>query len=155
MSLGRLTEDGWDDAFRQVIDVNLKASIDLSRGAFECMTNRPSGTGGRIVLVSSLAGRNGGLSASPHYVASKGGLNAFIKWLAKQGAPHGILVNGVAPASVATPMMDGRNVDPASIPLGRMAVPEEIAGPIAFLCAPASSYITGTILDVNGGVYAM
>ena len=146
------TEEGWDDAFHEVIRVNLKAAIDLSRMAFASM--RKKGKGGRIVLVSSLAGRNGGLIASPHYVASKGGLNAFIKWLAKQGAPYDILVNGVAPASVMTTMMEGRDVDLAGIPLGRMAAPEEIAGPIAFLCMAASSYMTGTILDVNGGVFA-
>ena len=148
-------EEGWDDVFRQVIDVNLKAPIDLCRAAFGCMVKKAGPADRRIVLVSSLAGRNGGSIASPHYVAAKGGLNAFVRWLARQGAPHGILVNGVAPASVATPMMNGRAVDLSAIPLGRMATPEEIAGPIAFLCMPASSYMTGTILDVNGGVYAV
>ena len=77
-----------------------------------------------------------------------------MKWLAQRGARDGILVNGVAPASVVTPMMAGRPVDTGRIPLGRMAQPEEVAGPIAFLCAPASSYMTGTILDVNGGIYS-
>ena len=140
----------WDDAFAQVIAVNLKGALDLSRAALARMANG----GGRIVFVSSLAGRTGGLIASPHYVASKGGLNAFVKWLARQGAPHGVLVNAVAPASVATPMMEGRAVDLGGIPLGRMATVEEVAGPIAFLCTPAAGYMTGTMLDVNGGVYA-
>ena len=143
------TTPGWDDAYREVMDVNLKGAVDLARAALR----RMAGHGGRIVLVSSLAGRTGGLVASPHYVASKGGLNALVKWLAQRGAPEGVLVNGVAPASVRTPMMDGQSVDLARIPLGRMAEPHEVAGPIAFLCAPASSYMTGTILDVNGGVH--
>ena len=64
-----------------------------------------------------------------------------------------MLVNGIAPVSVATPLMAGQPVDLARIPLGRMARPEEIAAPIAFLCSAAASYICGAVLDVNGGVY--
>ena len=142
--------EGWDTALHQVLQVNLKGVIDLSRAALTAM----SGRGGRIVIVTSLAGRTGGLIASPHYVAAKGALVSLIKWLAKQGAPDGVLVNGVAPASVRTAMMDGQSVDVSKIPLARMAEPSEVAGPIAFLCAPASSYITGTILDVNGGLWS-
>lgn len=143
--------EDWDEAFQAVMTVNLKGALDVARAGLAHMRER---RGGRIILVSSLAGRSGGLIASPHYVASKGGLNAFIKWLAQQGAPHGVLVNGVAPASVDTAMMAGQPVDLKRVPLGRMARPEEVAGPIAFLAAPASSYMTGTILDVNGGVFA-
>ena len=142
------TGPDWDAAFAQVIAVNLKGAVDFARAACAAMTPR----GGRIVLVSSLAGVNGGLIASPHYVASKGGLNAFVKWLARRYGPAGILVNAVAPASVRTPMMRGQNIDLARIPLSRMAEPEEVAGPIVFLCSPASSYVTGVVLDVNGGV---
>jgi NAD(P)-dependent dehydrogenase (short-subunit alcohol dehydrogenase family) len=108
---------------------------------------------GRIVLVGSLAGRMGGLIAGPHYVASKGAVHALVKWLARQAAPHNVLVNGVAPASVETPLMQGQPVDLARIPLGRMGQPEEVAGPIAFLCSAAASYVCGVVLDVNGGVY--
>ena len=144
------TAPGWDEAYHAVMQVNLKGAVDLSRAALA----RMAGDGGRIVLVGSLAGRTGGLVASPHYAASKGGLHALVRWLAQKGAPHGVLVNGVAPASIRTPMMHGQAVDLSRIPLGRMAEADEVAGPIAFLCAPASSYVTGTILDVNGGVYA-
>jgi NAD(P)-dependent dehydrogenase (short-subunit alcohol dehydrogenase family) len=142
-------EAGWDSTLDKVIAVNLKGAIDFSRAVMDNMKGR----GGRIVLISSLAGRNGGLIASPHYVASKGGINALVKWLARQGAPDDILVNAVAPASIRTPMMEGQPVDVGKIPLGRMGEPEEVAGPVAFLCSPAASYMTGTILDVNGGVY--
>ena len=129
--------------------MNLKGAIDFARAACVAM----AGHGGRIVLVSSLAGVNGGLIASPHYVASKGGLNAFVKWLARRYGPEGVLVNAVAPASVRTPMMRGQEVDLSRIPLGRMAEPEEVAGPILFLCSPAASYVTGVVLNVNGGVW--
>lgn len=113
------TAEDWDDVFRQVIAVNLKGALDVARAGLRHMKGR----GGRIVLVSSLAGRTGGLIASPHYVASKGGLNALIKWLAQRGAADGVLVNGVAPASVDTAMMSGQAVDLEKIPLGRMARP--------------------------------
>ena len=67
--------------------------------------------------------------------------------------PDNVLVNGVAPASVDTPMMRDRPIDIARIPLGRMAAPDEVAWPIAFLCSTAASYVCGVVLDVNGGVY--
>jgi NAD(P)-dependent dehydrogenase (short-subunit alcohol dehydrogenase family) len=143
-------DEGWDDAFDRVIAVNLLGPIHLSRAALPRMAQLG---GGRIVLVGSLAGKSGGLIAGPHYVASKGGLHAFVKWLAQRGGRAGVLANGVAPASVRTPMMQGRPVDLSRIPLGRMAEPHEVAWPIAFLCSRAASYITGTVLDVNGGVY--
>jgi len=141
---------GWDDSFDRVIAVNLHGPIHLSRAALPRMAQHG---GGRIVLVGSLAGKSGGLIAGPHYVASKGGLHALVKWLAQRGGRDKVLVNGVAPASVRTPMMQGRPVDLGRIPLGPMAEPDEVAWPIAFLCSRACSYITGTVLDVNGGVY--
>jgi NAD(P)-dependent dehydrogenase (short-subunit alcohol dehydrogenase family) len=140
----------WDASFEQVIAVNLHGPVHAARAFLPGMIERRHG---RIVLVGSLAGRMGGLIAGPHYVASKGGVHALVKWLARQAAPHGVLVNGIAPASVATPMMTGQPVDLARIPLGRMAQAEEIAAPIAFLCSAAASYICGAVLDVNGGVY--
>ena len=142
-------DDDWDETFRRVISVDLLGPINLSRAVLPHMTAR---RGGRIVLVGSLAGRTGGLIASPHYVSAKGGLHAFVRWLASRGAPGGVLVNGVAPASVRTPMMRGQPVDLTRVPLGRMAEPEEVAWPIAFLCSRAASFVTGAILDINGGV---
>jgi NAD(P)-dependent dehydrogenase (short-subunit alcohol dehydrogenase family) len=142
-------DPGWDKSMALVHAINLQGVIACCRSACRVMRGR----GGRIVLVSSLAGRNGGLSASPHYVSSKGGLNAFAKWLAKREGRNGITVNVVAPASIATPMMAGRTVDTAGVPLGRMGRAEEVAAPIAFLCGPGASYMTGATIDVNGGVY--
>jgi NAD(P)-dependent dehydrogenase (short-subunit alcohol dehydrogenase family) len=140
----------WDASFAQVMAVNVHGPIHAARAFLPGMTLRRHG---RIVLVGSLAGRMGGLIAGPHYVASKGAVHALVKWLARQAAPHNVLVNGVAPASVDTPMMQGQPVDLGRIPLGRMARAEEVAGPIAFLCSAAASYLCGVVLDVNGGVY--
>ena len=129
--------------------VNLKAPLQLARAVMPGMAAR---SGGRIVLVGSVAGRIGGLIAGPHYVASKGGLHALVKWLAQRGGPQNVLVNGVAPASTDPAMTAGQPVDLTRIPLRRKSRPDEIAWPIAFLCSPAASYICGTVLDVNGGV---
>ncbi|MNV36229.1 3-oxoacyl-[acyl-carrier-protein] reductase FabG [compost metagenome] len=95
----------------------------------------------------------GGLAASPHYVAAKGGTLAFVKWLARKAADSGVTVNSVAPGATATAMVQGADLDANRIPLRRMAQPREIALPIAFLCSDGASYICGATLDVNGGVY--
>ena len=143
-------EPGWDEAFDRVMAVNLHGPIHFARAYLPGMIQRKRG---RMVLVGSVAGRMGGLIASAHYVASKGGLHALVKWLARRGAPHGVLVNGIAPGAIDTEMTRGQPIDPAQIPLGRKGEAEEVAWPIAFLCSPAASYITGTVLDVNGGLY--
>src|SRR5271170_7903916 len=148
-------DDDWDDLnwdanFDRVMAVNVLGPIHLARVFLPGMIRR---RWGRIVFVGSLAGRTGGLIAGPHYVASKGGIHALVKWLARRAGPHNVLVNGVAPASVETPMMTDRPVDLARIPLARKAQPEEVAWPIAFLCSGAASYICGAVLDVNGGVH--
>jgi len=148
----------WDDwksvdfeqRFDEVIAVNLRGAAMAARALLPGMIERKWG---RVVLVGSLAGKTGGLIAGAHYAASKGGLHALVKWLAQRAAPHNVLVNGVAPASTATPMMEGRPVDLERIPLRRMSQPEEVAWPIAFLCSEAASYICGTVLDINGGVH--
>jgi NAD(P)-dependent dehydrogenase (short-subunit alcohol dehydrogenase family) len=143
-------EPGWDEVFERVMRVNLGGPIHFARAYLPAMIERGDG---RIVLVGSVAGRMGGLIAGAHYVASKGGLHALVKWLARRGGPHGVLVNGVAPASIETEMIRGQPVDLGRIPLGRKGRPDEVAWPIAFLCSKAASYISGAVLDVNGGVY--
>jgi NAD(P)-dependent dehydrogenase (short-subunit alcohol dehydrogenase family) len=143
-------EPGWDAVFDEVIAVNLHGPIHFARAWLPRMIERKAG---RMVLVGSVAGRIGGLVASAHYVAAKAGLHALVKWLAKRGAAHGVLVNGIAPGPIDTEMTRGQPFDLSLIPLGRMGVADEIAWPIAFLCSPAASYVTGTVLDVNGGLY--
>jgi NAD(P)-dependent dehydrogenase (short-subunit alcohol dehydrogenase family) len=132
------------------MDVNVMGVLNVVRAALPGMKARKRG---RIVVVSSMAARMGGLAASPHYVAAKGGAAALVRWMARSFAPAGINVNGVAPGATATPMTENQPLNLASVPLQRMAHPSEIAHPIAFLCSDAASYICGTMLDVNGGAY--
>ena len=91
--------------------------------------------------------------SGPHYAFSKGGIHAFTRWLARRGAPHNVLVNAIAPGAVATGMTIGTEYEKTSQPLGHMAAPEEIAGAALFLTSPAASFMTGAVMDVNGGVF--
>ena len=143
-------DEGWEALFDEVLAVNLRGALATSRAVMPGLVAR---RWGRIVLVGSVAGRMGGLIAGAPYVVSKGGLHALVKWLALRGGPDNVLVNGVAPASTETAMIAGQPVDVSRIPLRRKSQPEEIAWPIAFLCSEAASYVCGTVLDVNGGVY--
>ena len=129
--------------------VNVLGPINAVRAFLPSMKERRSG---RIVLVGSLAGRMGGLIAGPHYVASKGGIHALIKWLARQAAPYNVMVNAVAPASVETPLMQNRPVDLDRIPLaGRPGRGNRVAHRLPLF--RRRQLICGTVLDVNGGVY--
>ena len=142
--------DDWDESLEQVIRANIKGPINLTRAFLPGMMAR---RGGRIVLCGSVAGWMGGIRSGPHSAFSKGGLHAFVRWLSRQGAPHGVLVNAIAPGPVETGMTAGQGYDPASYPLGRMARPDEIASTAAFLCGAGASYATGAIFDINGGTW--
>ncbi len=74
-----------------------------------------------------------------------------MRWLSRRAAPHGVIVNGIAPGPVDTPMNVNTVYDYSAFPMGRLGRPDEIAWPIAFLCSAACSYLSGAILDVNGG----
>jgi 3-oxoacyl-[acyl-carrier protein] reductase len=117
---------------------------------------RHMGSGGRVVLVSSTAGQRGE-SMHADYAASKGAMISFVKSVAIEVAKRGITVNSVAPGWVDTEMCadpfagGGRDRIAATIPVGRIASVDDIAGPIVFLCTNAARHITGEILNVNGG----
>tara|TARA_B100000700_G_scaffold139299_1_gene155392 strand:- start:197 stop:559 length:363 start_codon:yes stop_codon:yes gene_type:complete len=112
--------------------------------------------GGRIVNITSVSAQTGGVSGGVHYTASKGGLAAMTKTLARDLAPHGIAVNAISPGQIdADPELltpEQREKVTAMIPLGRLGEPEEIAYAAVFLASPLANYITGTTLDVNGGI---
>lgn len=145
-----ISEQLWDQTF----DINLKGTWSVCRAVVPIMKRQKFG---RIVIVSSTAGQRGEANVS-NYAASKGGQIAFTKSLSTELAAFGINVNCVAPGWVDTEMTaevvnDKEQLDAVNktIPKGRMARPEEIAGPIVFLCSEWSEHITGEILNVNGG----
>ncbi len=107
---------------------------------------------GKIICLGSIAGRIGGVLAGPHYCASKGGIHAFVKWAAKHGTRSGIYVNGIAPGPIATPMTENEPYKDEMVPLGRLGQPQDIAEVAVFLASQASNFITGNIIDVNGGI---
>lgn len=143
-----LGSDEWEASFSRVYDVNIRGPMLLAQLFMRDMIAR---SGGRIVILGSIAGRNGGLLSGAQYASSKGALHALIRWLALRAAPHGVSVNGVAPGATATAMLDNEVVDVRKIPLGRLAEPIEIARVVAFLASPAASYMHGAVVDVNGG----
>jgi 3-oxoacyl-[acyl-carrier protein] reductase len=145
-----ISEELWD----KTIDVNLKGTWSVCRAVVPLMKKQKYG---RIVIVSSTAGQRGEAYVS-NYAASKGGQISFVKSLAPELATFGINVNCVAPGWVETEMTANALADKheletilKSIPLGRVATPEEIAGPIVFLCTEWADHITGEVLNVNGG----
>jgi len=121
------------------------------------MSTRHGGKGGAIVNLSSLAARTGSAGEWVHYAASKGAIDTFTIGLAREVAAEGIRVNAVAPGLVETGI-HAANGEPGrlerlkgTIPMGRPGKPEEIAEAVVWLLSPASSYVTGSILEVGGG----
>lgn len=141
-------EQEWD----RVYEINVKGTYLPIQAAFPALVERG---GGKIVCLGSIAGKVGGVLAGPHYVASKGAIHAMVRWLAKHGAPHGINVNGVAPGAVATEMIQGMGYRDDYCPLGRLAEPPDIAEAVVYLASPASNYVTGKVLSVDGGYTVM
>jgi len=144
-----VTEENW----QRVLDVNLNGAFHCSRAVWNHMRDRQHG---RIVNISSVGAFLGSVSVHPAYGVSKAGLIALTKSLAKEGAADGILVNAIAPGSIDTPMLESfgpeaRAQYAEAALLKRQATPRELAESVVFLVSPASSYITGATLHVNGG----
>ena len=146
-----LTPDEWDE----VMAVNLRGTLAGCRAAGERMRSQGSG---RIINLSSLGGQQGSLAQGAHYSASKAGIIVLTKIAAAELAPHGVTVNAIAPAAIEGPQVDAlpperRDALAASIPLGRLGHPDEIAAVVAFLASEEAAYITGTTIDLNGGLF--
>jgi len=148
--LDSMTEDEWN----KVMNVNLKGVFICSQAAMRFMKKQRSG---KIANLGSLAAKVGGIFAGADYAASKAGVICLTKSLAKQLAPYGINVNAVAPGVIATEMTknwpnDVKENFLRQIPLGRFGTPEEVAEAVLFLVSDSANYITGTTIDVNGGI---
>ena len=142
------------DDFRRVIDVNLTGAFLMAQAAMSDFVRRRSG---RIINISSASGLMGN-AGQANYSAAKAGMIGLTKTLARELAGHGVTVNAVAPGFVRTEMTAAMNEAALSeglksVPMGRMAEPEEIAEAVAFLASDRAAYITGTVLSVNGGLY--
>jgi 3-oxoacyl-[acyl-carrier protein] reductase len=142
-------EDFSPDIWHEILETNLRGSFLMIQAVWPQLVKQGSG---KIVCLGSVAGRIGGLLAGPHYSASKGGVHALVKWAAKRGAPIGIYVNGIAPGPIRTDMIAHLPYQTGAIPLGRIGETQDIAEVALFLSSQASNYITGCIIDVNGGV---
>ncbi|HXI02793.1 MAG TPA: SDR family oxidoreductase, partial [Candidatus Saccharimonadales bacterium] len=148
--LMRLKPEDWD----RVMATNLRAAYALSRAAVGGMVR---GRYGRIVYLSSVSGLMGNPGQTA-YAASKAGLVGLAKSLAREVASRGITVNVIAPGLVETDMVRAMNERArdemiSHIPLGRLGTPEEIAAAVLYLVGPSGSYVTGSILNVSGGLY--
>jgi 3-oxoacyl-[acyl-carrier protein] reductase len=147
-----ITEGEWD----RVMAINLKGAFLCCQAALPHL--RQSGGRGRIINIASVAGQMGGLLVGAHYAASKAALIALTKSLARLLSADGVTVNCVAPATTETDLTAAwpeslRGQVRGQIPLGRLATPEDIAEAVCFLAGDGAGFITGTTLDVNGGLY--
>lgn len=144
-----IEEEEWD----RVLAINLKSVFFLSQSVMHYMKENKYG---RIVNISSAAGKTGGLQVGAHYSASKAAIICLTKTTALQGAKYGILCNAICPGVINTEMTTAISDQMSAgyldrIPLGRIGTADDVAGAVTFLVSGTGDYITGEILDVNGG----
>lgn len=149
--LGDSTDEEWD----AMLAVNVRGVVNPTRKLFPLMCEQGFG---KILAAGSIAAKNGGVASGPAYVAAKSAVHGMMRWIAKAGAPHGVYANTLAPGPVETAMWANvtSNAAPsanATVPLGRYGTAEDIAQAALFLCSPASNWITGTSLDISGGMW--
>jgi 3-oxoacyl-[acyl-carrier protein] reductase len=147
--LMRMKEEDWDEVLR----INLKSAFLLSKAAVRPMMKNKWG---RIINITSIVGVMGN-AGQANYCSAKAGMIGLTKSLAKELASRNILVNAIAPGFIQTAMTDAlpeeiKNKMLAEIPLARFGSVEDISGPVQFLCSEASSYLTGSVLEVAGGL---
>ncbi|MCL2389362.1 MAG: 3-oxoacyl-[acyl-carrier-protein] reductase [Elusimicrobia bacterium] len=146
----RMTEEEWD----AVISVNLKGVFNCTKAVTKAMFKQRSG---RIINITSVVGLMGN-AGQANYSASKGGVVALTKTCAREFSSRNVLVNAIAPGFIRTAMTDALSEDvkqklSQQIPLGRLGEVEDISNAAIFLAGPESSYITGQVISVNGGMY--
>ena len=135
-------------SWRRTLDVNLTGAFLCARRALPGMRERGFG---RVVAIGSSAGKTGGAKSVAAYGASKAGIMAMAKSIASEYAGTGVTANALAPALIDTEMVAAMPDMREKIPLGRFGTPQEVADVVAFLCSDHSSFITGEVVDVNGG----
>lgn len=148
--LMRMKNDEWED----IMQTNLGSVFRMSKAVMRGMMKARSG---RIINIASVVGETGN-PGQANYAAAKAGVFGFTKSMAREVASRGITVNAVAPGFIDTDMTKGlpeeqKEVLMKQIPLGRLGAPEEIAAAVSFLASSGAAYITGSTLDVNGGMY--
>jgi 3-oxoacyl-[acyl-carrier protein] reductase len=146
----RMTEEDWD----AVLGVNLKGTFNCTKAVIRHMSKQKSG---KIVSIASVTGEMGN-PGQANYGASKAGVIGFTKTVAREFATRGINVNAIAPGYIQTAMTDAvpekaKEELKRMIPMGRLGQPEDVAQAVLFLVSENSSYITGQVLNVNGGIY--
>lgn len=135
-------------SWQRTIDINLTGAYLCARRALPGM--REAGWG-RVVAIGSSAGKTGGSKAMAAYAASKAGVMALAKSIASEYAKHGVTANALAPALIDTPMLAGIADLASKIPVGRLGLPQDVADVVTFLASDHAGYITGEVVDVNGG----
>jgi NAD(P)-dependent dehydrogenase (short-subunit alcohol dehydrogenase family) len=143
-SIASMSRQTWD----QIIAVNLTGFFLTARRVLPGMSDRRYG---RVTEIGSSAGKTGGALNVGAYAAAKAGAMALTKSLAKEYAPNGVTVNALAPAMIDTPMIDDMRQLVDRIPVGRLGTAQDIAAVVCFLSSQQGSFITGEIVDVNGG----
>ena len=149
---GTFLEHGPED-WDRVLSVNLGGTFNCTQQVFPLMIKQG---GGKIVNISAVVGKMGDLASAPSYGTSKGAINTFTKSVARELAPYGINVNAVAPHAIETDMSrewseEKRRQIVEAIPMKRLGQPQEVAEAVVFLASEGANFITGQILDINGG----
>ena len=152
----RLMDSSQSD-YDLVMDASVRGAYNMSRAVVPHLRSRQSGA---IVCIGSVAAqRGGGILGGPHYSAAKGAVQTLAKAMARELGPDGIRVNAIAPGMVDTDLLvgkideDGKKRVAGTIPLGRLAQPLDIANACLYLVSDQSSYVTGVVLDVGGGLH--
>jgi len=146
----RMTEEDWD----AVLNINLKGTFNCTKAVVRHMSKQRSG---KIVNIASVVGEMGN-PGQGNYAASKAGVIGFTKTIAREFAQRGINVNAIAPGYIETPMTDAlpdkvKDELKRMIPMDRLGKPEDVAEAVLFLVSESANYITGQVLNVNGGIY--